>query len=50
MIGHSGDYILSSCACVALGLKETTASLQINTLMYCLGEEGEFVLKSTDDE
>ena len=38
---------------VASGLKEASASKQVNTLLYCLGEEAESVLKSTnitDDE
>ena len=31
---------------VALSLKEASASKQVNTLLYCLSEEAESVLKS----
>jgi len=33
---------------VASGLKEASASKQVNTLLYCLGEEAESVLNSTN--
>ena len=33
---------------LALGLSTATATRQVSTLLYCLGEEGESVLSSTD--